>query len=267
MAKLQVVEHFVSINGEGRKAGQLAHFVRFAGCNLSCSYCDTRWANEADVPYERMRAGQIYQLLKDAGICNVTLTGGEPLLQEGIGELLGLLRGDSFFEVEIETNGAVDISPFLPDTEQFSSIFKSGNRRNAGTGQQRDWNAGTEQPQDRSAGVGQPLEQQDNVSFTMDYKLAGSGMEQKMLLSNYVYLRSCDTVKFVVSSREELLKCREIIERFNLAERGCGIYLSPCFGRIAPSELVDFMKEQTMNHVNMQLQLHKLIWDPDQRGV
>ena len=40
-----VVEHFVSINGEGVKAGELAVFVRFKGCNLNCGYCDTKWAN------------------------------------------------------------------------------------------------------------------------------------------------------------------------------------------------------------------------------
>ncbi len=39
----KVVEKFVSINGEGRRAGQLAIFIRFAGCNLNCSYCDTLW--------------------------------------------------------------------------------------------------------------------------------------------------------------------------------------------------------------------------------
>lgn len=225
MVELKVVEHFISINGEGRKAGQLAHFVRFAGCNLACRYCDTRWANAADVPYESMGAGQIYELLQKAGICNVTLTGGEPLLQEGIGELLDLLRREICFSVEVETNGAVELTPFLPDTGQ------------------------------------------DNVSFTMDYKLAGSGMEQKMLLSNYAHLRSCDTVKFVVGSVEEMIRCKEIMDRFHLIERGCGIFISPCFGQIDPAELVDYMAEQKWNHVNLQLQLHKLIWDPDQRGV
>ena len=41
----QVVEKFVSINGEGRRAGELAVFIRMKGCNLHCSYCDTYWAN------------------------------------------------------------------------------------------------------------------------------------------------------------------------------------------------------------------------------
>ena len=50
----KVVEKFVSINGEGNRSGQLATFIRFAGCNLDCSYCDTRWANEEHVAYESM---------------------------------------------------------------------------------------------------------------------------------------------------------------------------------------------------------------------
>ncbi len=48
----KVVEKFISINGEGRNCGQLAIFIRFAGCNLNCSYCDTAWANKNDVSYE-----------------------------------------------------------------------------------------------------------------------------------------------------------------------------------------------------------------------
>ena len=46
--KYPVVEQFVSINGEGTKAGELAVFIRFKGCNLNCSYCDTQWANRQD---------------------------------------------------------------------------------------------------------------------------------------------------------------------------------------------------------------------------
>ena len=48
---MKVVEMFASINGEGPCAGELALFVRFQGCNLRCSYCDTMWANEPDCPY------------------------------------------------------------------------------------------------------------------------------------------------------------------------------------------------------------------------
>ena len=49
---MKVVEKFTSINGEGTRAGELAVFIRFKGCNLRCSYCDTMWANEPDCPYK-----------------------------------------------------------------------------------------------------------------------------------------------------------------------------------------------------------------------
>ncbi len=56
MYKYPVAEKFVSINGEGARAGELAVFIRFRGCNLSCSYCDTRWASGGDCP-AALRAG------------------------------------------------------------------------------------------------------------------------------------------------------------------------------------------------------------------
>ena len=54
-----VVEKFISINGEGQKAGELAVFIRFRGCNLNCSYCDTKWANSDDAEAELMSAEEI----------------------------------------------------------------------------------------------------------------------------------------------------------------------------------------------------------------
>ena len=52
---MRVAEKFISINGEGTRAGELAVFVRFTGCNLCCSYCDTMWANEPGCPFEETR--------------------------------------------------------------------------------------------------------------------------------------------------------------------------------------------------------------------
>lgn len=92
--KYRVVEKFVSINGEGTKAGQLAVFVRFAGCNLRCDYCDTKWAYMADVAYVEMSGEEILEYIKSCGVKNVTLTGGEPLIQAGIRSLLELLAED-----------------------------------------------------------------------------------------------------------------------------------------------------------------------------
>ena len=81
---MKVVEKFISINGEGRRAGELAVFIRFKGCNLNCSYCDTKWANEPACDYEELSPDKICEYVSETGIKNVTLTGGEPLLQKDI---------------------------------------------------------------------------------------------------------------------------------------------------------------------------------------
>lgn len=104
-----VVEKFVSINGEAARAGELAVFIRFRKCNLHCSYCDTRWANAESVPADMMTAAEITDYVNGTGIVNVTLTGGEPLLQEGIAELTDMLIA-SGHRVEIETNGSISIA-------------------------------------------------------------------------------------------------------------------------------------------------------------
>jgi 7-carboxy-7-deazaguanine synthase len=220
--KLNIVEKFVSINGEGRLAGQLAIFIRFAGCNLNCSYCDTSWANEKNVPSIPMTPGEIYDYIKGTGVNNITLTGGEPLLQEGINSLLEILSKDKALHVEIETNGSVDLDKFL----------------------------NIENP----------------PSFTMDYKLPASGMEDKMSLDNFKYLTTNDTVKFVCGSSLDLEKAKFIIDKYMLVNR-VSIYLSPVFGDIKLDSIVEFMKNNNMNGVNLQLQLHKIIWDPKERGV
>ena len=112
MKKYNIVEKFISINGEGLMAGLPACFVRLAGCNLNCSYCDTAWANKPDVQYKSETAEEICSFVKASGVEAVTLTGGEPLLAPGIEELIGALASIDGMRVEIETNGAVDISPF-----------------------------------------------------------------------------------------------------------------------------------------------------------
>lgn len=104
-----VVEKFVSINGEAARAGELAVFIRFRKCNLHCSYCDTRWANDESVPADMMTAAEITDYVNGTGIVNVTLTGGEPLLQEDIAELTDMLIA-SGHRVEIETNGSISIA-------------------------------------------------------------------------------------------------------------------------------------------------------------
>ncbi|MBQ6815463.1 MAG: putative 7-carboxy-7-deazaguanine synthase QueE [Lachnospiraceae bacterium] len=222
MATYKVVEKFISINGEGTKAGQLAVFIRFAGCNLNCSYCDTAWANKENVPMTEMTEFEIYDYIKSTGVKNVTLTGGEPLLRDDVDKLLKLLSSDKSIKVEIETNGSID----LYDYRQIS----------------------------------------DNISFTVDYKLPSSCMEHLMEMENFEELEERDTVKFVVSDNNDLLRAKEIIDEYKLTGQ-CSVYLSPVFGKIDPQEIVDFMIRNHLNGVNLQLQLHKIIWDPDKKGV
>lgn len=220
---MRVAEKFISINGEGTRAGELTVFVRFTGCNLRCSYCDTMWANEPGCPYEEMSPEQICDYVRSTGIRNVTLTGGEPLLQRDMDKLIGLLIKDCGVRVEIETNGAVDLRPF------------------------------TELPE------GRPV-------FTMDYKLPSSGCEDRMITENFSALEAEDTVKFVSGSRADLERAGEIIEKYGLLNR-CHVYFSPVFGRIEPVEIVNYMLNKRMNKARIQIQMHKVIWDPNERGV
>lgn len=222
MSQYKVIETFVSINGEGVLAGQLAVFIRFQGCNLSCSYCDTAWANQSDAAFTMMTEQQIVDYIKETGIKNVTLTGGEPLLVPNIVELLELLAADSFLHVEIETNGSIDLTPFI--------------------------------------GISNP------PAFTMDYKLPGSLMEDMMLVSNFNLLTKKDTVKFVVSSTADMKRAAQITKTYDLATK-CHVYLSPVFGEINLEEMVNYLKENCLNGITMQLQMHKVIWDPNKRGV
>ena len=200
----------------------MATFIRFAGCNLNCGYCDTAWANDRKVAFDPMTAEEVYAYIKDTQVTNVTLTGGEPLLQQDVGVLLELLSQDPELYVEIETNGSVLLS-------KFSDL-------------------------------------ENPPSFTMDYKLPSSGMERMMALENFNHLTEKDTVKFVSGSMADLEKARELINKYKLTEK-TSIFISPVFGDIELESIVDFMKDNQMNGVNMQVQLHKIIWDPNERGV
>ncbi len=221
MSCFKVAEKFVSLNGEGPRAGELAVFLRFCGCNLNCGYCDTRWANTADVKYELASAEDLVEYVKSTGVKNVTLTGGEPLLQEDIARLIVLL-GMSGAKIEIETNGSVPIKDIVSLSPR--------------------------------------------PAVTADYKLPSSGMEKYMLTENFSYLTLCDAVKFVVGDMRDLARAEEIINEYGLTDR-CRVYFSPVFGEIKPEEIAEFMKERKLNGVRLQLQLHKIIWNPDMRGV
>lgn len=110
MAGFYVAEKFLSINGEGLRAGQPAVFIRFRGCNLKCSYCDTAWAQGEDCPAEIMTENEILEYILSSGVKCCTLTGGEPVLREGFDKLCMLLSEQKDLRTEIETNGSADLS-------------------------------------------------------------------------------------------------------------------------------------------------------------
>lgn len=102
--------------------------------------------------------------------------------------------------------------------------------------------------------------------FTVDYKLPLSGMERSMHLKSFALLGEGDVVKFVCSGTEDLARAYEVMEELGLFDR-VAIFLSPVFGSIDPAEMVEFMQQKRLNGVRLQLQMHKFIWPPEQRGV
>ena len=207
---MKINEIFFSVEGEGKRSGQLAAFVRLTGCNLRCSYCDTRYSF---VDGHEMTAEKISDAVKNYR--NVTLTGGEPLLQD-CRELLTRLRSH---EVNIETNGSIELAEYL---------------------------------------------QYPNVFFTMDFKCHSSGATAATNYDNLKILREEDVLKFVVGDEADLEQAQEICTEFKPKSI---IYISPVFGKIEPLKIVDFMKRYHKERWSLQIQLHKIIWSPDERGV
>lgn len=218
--KYRVVEIFDSIEGEGKRAGELCTFIRFYGCNLNCSYCDTPYGKAGD----KFKLMDEDEIVSQVGYKNVTITGGEPLLNDIKSLVIRLLLNNH--KVNIETNGTKDLIPSI------------------------------------SHGIG------DSLFYTMDYKCPFSGMHEEMQMNRFLELTKADVLKFVVA-REDLPHVLRVIG--DLKAEGCKaqMYLSPVFGEIKPSEIVDFMKQndEVLSDVRIQIQLHKVVWNPKKRGV
>jgi organic radical activating enzyme len=132
-------EVFASVQGEGISAGVPSVFVRFAECNLTCTWCDTKytwdWANHdratQTLEIEDGLAARVREL---AGtIRNLVLTGGEPLLhQADLVRLVGELAG---FRVEVETNGTIEptaeLAAVIDQWNVSPKLESSGNKRSA----------------------------------------------------------------------------------------------------------------------------------------
>jgi 7-carboxy-7-deazaguanine synthase len=104
------------------------------------------------------------------------------------------------------------------------------------------------------------------VHRIMDLKTPGSGEVEKNLWSNIDHLESGDEVKFVIGSREDYEWSCKKVRCFNLPKRCHAVLFSPIFGRIDPREIVEWILADRLD-VRFQLQMHKFIWTPTQRGV
>lgn len=103
---LLVSELFYSLQGESTRAGLPCAFIRLCGCNLRCSYCDSRYTWEEKG--KTMDAAQVYSWLEDFPGVMAEITGGEPLLQEAVYPLMEYLLAEDR-EVLLETGGSLSV--------------------------------------------------------------------------------------------------------------------------------------------------------------
>lgn len=101
-----------------------------------------------------------------------------------------------------------------------------------------------------------------NVTITMDWKCPSSGMLDRMYEGNLYTLRTKDVLKCVVGSTSDLDEMKRISD---LTE--AQIYVSPIFGQIELEDIANYLIDNKLDDVRLQLQLHKIVWDPDKRGV
>lgn len=104
----------------------------------------------------------------------------------------------------------------------------------------------------------------NNTIITMDYKCYSSGMTDKMDVDNFMYLRRQDVLKFVVGDINDLNQMRDILNQYRIY---CNVFVSPVFGKIDPKDIVTYLLDNNLENVRLQLQMHKIIWDPNMRGV
>jgi 7-carboxy-7-deazaguanine synthase len=248
---LVVNEVYLSLQGESTFAGLPCIFIRLTACNLRCSYCDTAYAftegekkelpeiiREVDrlaTPYRTGSTAPLPANAEDSQLPLVELTGGEPLVQKNALPLMKALC-DAGYTVLLETSGAHDISTVDP-----------------------------------------------RVRRIMDLKCPSSGEVERNRWDNLHYLKPTDEVKFVLGTHEDYVWARKVILEHNL-QRACPLLFSwvhplapeqqhPSLKKVPPGqtpisrqELVERIVADALP-VRFQVQLHKIIWPPEQRGV
>ncbi len=213
-AALRLIEVYTSVQGESTFAGLPCTFVRVAGCNLRCTWCDSTFTFTGG---QWRTVDEVVADVDRLGIPLVELTGGEPLVHRAAVPLMQRLV-DRGYQVLLETSGSRDTSE-----------------------------------------VPAP------VHVILDLKPPDSGEERANLWSNIDNLKPIDEVKFVVASRRDYEWALEIMSRHDLSSR-CTVLLSPAFGLVNPRDLVAWMLADRVP-ARLSVQVHKVIWPPDERGV
>ena len=228
---MNICELFLSVEGEGKRTGLPAVFIRKTQCNLRCFYCDSSYSFKED-PERDMTVGSIMNqvYLTSGGLTKgckaVTLTGGEPLYCKSeldrmqTRDLIDTLTYNRF-EVNVETNGSIDLNPWKDVVRQ-------------------------------------------NGFFTMDWKSVSSGFSKSMIPSNLQILDENDVLKFVVGTVKDLDQMKDVLSSNDIRAQ---VYVSPIFGKIDPKDIVAYVLENRLFNVKVQIQMHKVIWSPDEKGV
>lgn len=233
----KIHEVYSSISGEGISQGIPTVFIRFAGCSLRCGktetralWCDTAYAlgpNQGEEKSLETVWNELVTLDPHHGY-QVLLTGGEPL--EGKNRDLSVAIAKRIYEHRMN----------------FSRPYPAP----------RVETNGSEQITDDSYFV-----------FTMDYKLPGSGMEDRMNQENFRILEkrhnSLDEIKFVVRDRIDFDRSIEVIREQKIQTN---ILYSPVHGEVDAKELVEWIKVDNPPKCRLSLQIHKVLWG-NQKGV
>lgn len=103
------------------------------------------------------------------------------------------------------------------------------------------------------------------VRIILDLKCPSSGMMKKNLYENIEHIKPIDEVKFVIGTREDYEWSKQQVEKYQL-DKKCTVLFSVVFGELEPVTLVNWILEDKLN-VRYQLQMHKIIWEPDKKGV
>jgi 7-carboxy-7-deazaguanine synthase len=112
---MKIAEIFKSLQGEGKNQGRACLFIRLAGCNLDCTWCDTKYARDGGI---EMSLDSVLEQVWRVNPLYVCITGGEPLVQEDALEPLLTSLQKRGTQIDIETNGTIDFSRL----QQYASV-------------------------------------------------------------------------------------------------------------------------------------------------